>query len=174
MKKLSTLLAIATFATTLGVAGCKNKSADSTQPAAAEKPADQTAPAATPAPAADQAKPADQAAPAAPGGAAAPAAPAGTAPAGTAPAAGAAPAGTAPAAAMADLPKECQDYKADIEKLSTCDKLPQQTRDSLKQAFDTASASWASLTPEAKANLSSACKAGAQAVEQSAKSACGW
>lgn len=162
MKKLSTLLAIATFATTLGLAGCKNKSATSAQPAAAEKPADQTAPAATtPAPAADQAKPADQAAPAAPGGAAAPA---------TTPAAP----GAAPAAAAADLPKECQDYKADIEKLSTCDKLPQQTRDSLKQAFDTASASWASLTPEAKANLSSSCKAGAQAVEQSAKSTCGW
>src|SRR5690242_14306637 len=112
MKKLSTLLAIATFATTLGLAGCKNKSGDKAQPAAAEKPADQAAPTATtptPAPGADQAKPADQAA--APAGAAAPAA------------TPAAPAGTAPAAA-ADLPKECQDYKADIEKLSTCDKLP--------------------------------------------------
>lgn len=160
MKNLSTLFAIATLATTLSVAGCNKKKSDqASQPAAAEKTSE-GGPAATPSattpPAGDQAKTAapDQAAPAT----------------GTAPAA----AGSAAPAAATDLPKECQDYKADIEKLSTCNKLPQSTRDSLKQAYDTASSSWTNMAPEAKANLASACKAGAQAVEESAKSACGW
>jgi hypothetical protein len=88
-----------------------------------------------------------------------------------APAAGSA----APAAAGGgDLPAECNDYKAAIEKLSTCDKMPQQARDALKNAYDQASAGWANLPAEAKANLATACKAGADAVMQSAKQVCGW
>ena len=105
-------------------------------------------------------------APAAAGTATAPAA-AGTATA-TAPAAG-----TAPAAA-GNLPTECNDYKAAIDKLSACDKMPQQARDALKQAYDQASAGWASLPAEAKANLATACKAGTDAVTTSAKQVCGW
>jgi hypothetical protein len=90
----------------------------------------------------------------------------------------AAPAGgsAAPAAAAGggDLPAECNDYKAAIEKLASCDKMPQQARDALKNAYDQASAGWANLPAEAKANLATACKAGADAVMQSAKSVCGW
>jgi len=88
----------------------------------------------------------------------------------------AAPAGSAaaPAAASGDLPSECNDYKAAIEKLSSCDKMPQQARDALKNAYDQASAGWANLPAEAKANLATACKAGADAVMQSAKQVCGW
>lgn len=93
---------------------------------------------------------------------------AGTAPA-TAPAAG-----TAPAAAAGNLPTECNDYKAAIDKLASCDKMPQQARDALKQAYDQASAGWASLPAEAKANLATACKAGTDAVTTSAKQVCGW
>ncbi len=88
-----------------------------------------------------------------------------------APAAGSAAA--APAAA-GDLPAECNEYKAAIEKLSSCDKMPQQARDALKQAYDQASAGWANLPAEAKANLATACKAGADAVMTSAKQVCGW
>ena len=80
-------------------------------------------------------------------------------------------------AAMAgggDLPKECADYKAAIEKLASCDKMPQQARDALKQAYDQASAGWANLPAESKAGLATACKAGADAVMQSAKATCGW
>ena len=86
------------------------------------------------------------------------------------------PAGSAaPAAAGGgDLPAECNDYKAAIEKLSSCDKMPQQARDALKNAYDQASAGWANLPAEAKANLATACKAGADAVNQSAKQVCGW
>jgi hypothetical protein len=80
----------------------------------------------------------------------------------------------APAAAAGDLPAECNDYKAAIEKLSSCDKMPQAARDALKNAFDQASGSWASLPAEAKAGLATACKAGADAVMQSAKATCGW
>jgi hypothetical protein len=77
-------------------------------------------------------------------------------------------------AASGDLPAECNEYKASIEKLSTCDKMPQQARDALKQAYDQASAGWASLPAAAKANLATACKAGADAVMASAKQSCGW
>lgn len=86
-----------------------------------------------------------------------------------------APAGSAAAAeGGGDLPAECNDYKAAIEKLASCDKMPQQARDALKNAYDQASAGWANLPAEAKANLATACKAGADAVMQSAKSVCGW
>ncbi len=89
---------------------------------------------------------------------------------------GAAPAGSGAAAAGGggDLPKECADYKAAIEKLASCDKMPQQARDALKQAYDQASSGWANLPAEAKAGLATACKAGADAVMQSAKATCGW
>jgi hypothetical protein len=85
----------------------------------------------------------------------------------------AAPAAAAPAAA-GNLPAECNDYKAAIDKLASCDKMPQQARDALKQAYDQASAGWASLPAEAKANLATACKAGTDAVTTSAKQVCGW
>jgi hypothetical protein len=94
----------------------------------------------------------------------------------TAPAAAGAATATAPAApaAAGNLPTECNDYKAAIDKLSSCDKMPQQARDALKQAYDQASAGWASLPAEAKANLATACKAGTDAVTTSAKQVCGW
>jgi hypothetical protein len=87
------------------------------------------------------------------------------------PAEPAAPAGSAaaPAAGGASgLPAECDDYKAAIDKLSTCDAMPKEARDAMKQAFDQASAGWAQLPAEAKASLATACKAGADAVKQSA------
>jgi hypothetical protein len=73
-----------------------------------------------------------------------------------------------------DLPKECQDYKAAIDKLASCDKMPQASRDALKKAYDQASTAWAKVPASAKAQLATACKAGADAVTTSAKSVCGW
>ena len=70
--------------------------------------------------------------------------------------------------AAADLPAECAEYKAGIEKLATCDKLPQQSRDSLKQAYDATSATWASVPAEGKAALATACKSAADALKQTA------
>ena len=46
--------------------------------------------------------------------------------------------GAAPAAGGGDLPAECNDYKAAIDKLAACDKMPQQARDALKNAYDQA------------------------------------
>jgi hypothetical protein len=72
------------------------------------------------------------------------------------------------------LPAECNDYKAAVDKVATCDKLPAETRDQLKKAFDTTSATWASLAPEAKAGLAPSCKAALDAVTTAAKTTCGW
>jgi hypothetical protein len=89
--------------------------------------------------------------------------------------AAAAPAGSgdgsaaAPAAAGGgDLPAECNDYKAAIEALAKCDKLPQATRDALKQSYEQTSAAWASVPAEGRAALGTACKSAADAVKQSA------
>jgi hypothetical protein len=76
----------------------------------------------------------------------------------------------APAAAGGggDLPAECKDYQAAIEALAKCDKLPQATRDALKQSYEQTSAAWASVPAEGKAALGTACKSAADAVKQSA------
>ena len=67
-----------------------------------------------------------------------------------------------------DLPAECNDYKAAIEALAKCDKLPQATRDALKQSYEQTSAAWANIPAEGKAALGTACKSAADAVKQSA------
>ena len=70
--------------------------------------------------------------------------------------------------AAGDLPAECADYKAAIDALAKCEKLPQATRDALKQSYDQTSAAWASVPAEGKAALGTACKSAADAVKQSA------
>jgi hypothetical protein len=67
-----------------------------------------------------------------------------------------------------DLPAECNDYKAAIEALAKCEKLPQATRDALKQSYEQTSAAWASVPAEGRAALGTACKSAADAVKQSA------
>jgi hypothetical protein len=148
MKKLTTLFAIVALTTTLGLAGCKKKgNAQEGKDDTAAKPMDNTG---------DMKKDDKGAAPAAGGDMKKD------------------DKGAAPAAGGGDLPAECNDYKAAIEKLASCDKMPQQARDALKQAYDQASAGWANLPAESKAGLATACKAGADAVMQSAKATCGW
>ncbi|HSN27744.1 MAG TPA: hypothetical protein VLT45_15740 [Kofleriaceae bacterium] len=144
MKKLTTFFAVIALAATVSLTGCKKKKEGETS---ADKPAEGTTATTGSAAAAPTPTPA--------------------------PAAATGSAAAAPAAA-GDLPAECNEYKAAIEKLSSCDKMPQQARDALKQAYDQASAGWANLPAEAKANLATACKAGADAVMTSAKQVCGW
>ena len=67
-----------------------------------------------------------------------------------------------------DLPAECKDYQAAIEALAKCEKLPQATRDALKQSYEQTSAAWASVPAEGRAALGTACKSAADAVKQSA------
>lgn len=68
-------------------------------------------------------------------------------------------------AAAGDLPAECKDYQAAVEALAKCDKLPQATRDALKQSYEQTSAAWASIPAEGKAALGTACKSAADAVK---------
>jgi hypothetical protein len=83
--------------------------------------------------------------------------------------------GGADAAGGADgLPTECADYKQQVEKLRTCDKLPPKAKDALVKAFDDAAAGWASMPEGAKAGLGTSCKAGSEAIVAAAKEACGW
>ena len=76
-----------------------------------------------------------------------------------------------------DLPAECNDYKAAMEKLAACDKMPQASKDALKQGYDAMSQGWANaaaLPPEAKKAMADGCKQGADALMQSGKALCGW
>jgi len=77
-------------------------------------------------------------------------------------------------AAAGELPAECAAYKASIEKLASCDKLPQGTRDSLKGQFDLASGAWATVPADGKAAQAAACKTADDAVKQAAAATCGW
>lgn len=125
MKKLTTMFAMITLTTALGIAGCKKTPEENkVDPVAKPTEADP--------------KPADPK-----------------------------PTETKPVAA-ADLPAECADYKAAIDALAKCDKLPQATRDALKQSYDQTSTAWATVPAEGKAALGTACKSAADAVKQSA------
>ncbi len=74
---------------------------------------------------------------------------------------------------LATMPIECRDYGAAIHKFATCDKMPQASRDALSQAFDQASAAWAQLPPEERAQLAAACKAALDAVTDASRAMCG-
>ena len=82
-----------------------------------------------------------------------------------------------PAGANADIPAECNDYKAAMEKLAACDKMPQASKDALKQGYDAMSQGWAQakdMPAEAKKAMADGCKQGADALMQSGKALCGW
>ncbi|MFN0251276.1 MAG: hypothetical protein ACKV2T_30655 [Kofleriaceae bacterium] len=63
---------------------------------------------------------------------------------------------------------ECDEYKAAIDKLASCEAIPEATRKTMKDAFDQASGAWAALPAEGKAAAATGCKAGADAVKQAA------
>jgi hypothetical protein len=69
------------------------------------------------------------------------------------------------------LPAECAEYKAGIAKLAACDKLPQETRDTLKAAYEQTAASWATVPADGRATLATTCKSAVDALKQVA-SAC--
>ena len=79
-----------------------------------------------------------------------------------------------PAPGPDGMPAECAEYKAQVEKLKTCEKLPPKAKEALVNAFNDASAGWAKLPAGAKAGLNTSCKAGTEAVVNAAKEACGW
>jgi hypothetical protein len=80
-------------------------------------------------------------------------------------------------AASGDLPASCTEYKGMIEKLASCDKMPQANRDALKQGYDAMAQGWANIgamPPEAKKAMEDACKQGTDALKQAAGAMCGW
>ena len=85
----------------------------------------------------------------------------------------------APAAAPVPLGKDglpvvCGEWKAAIDKLSTCTAIPQNARDSLIAVYKDASRDWGQLPADAKTNLNVVCRAGADSVLKGAKATCGW
>jgi hypothetical protein len=148
MKKLTILFASAALALSLGAAGCKKKEAAKTDDTKTAPVDPNTKPV-------DPAKPADTTAP-------------GTTTTTTT---------TTTTPPTGDLPAECNDYKAMIEKLASCDKMPQQSRDALKQGYDAMSQGWAnvgSMPAEAKKAMADGCKQGTDALKQAAGAMCGW
>ncbi len=73
-----------------------------------------------------------------------------------------------------ELPKECDEWKAMIDKLMACDKMPEAQRKVLKDAYDQAASLWPTMPAASKSQLSVSCKAGADAIMSSAKATCGW
>lgn len=148
MKKLATLIGTLALASTISLTGCKKKDEAAKEPAATEatKPAEPAA--------AEPAKPAEPAA----------------APAGDTAAPAAAPAGDT--AAAGDLPAECAEYKAGLEKLAACDKLPAAAKDGYKNAWSAVETSLkAASTPETKAGVAQGCKSAADALKTAASAA---
>lgn len=85
--------------------------------------------------------------------------------------------GLAPDDESADLPYNCQRYTTLMKKVMTCDKLPQASRDAMKQAFDAVKSGWASyadMPQAAKGAMASGCQQAADAIDQAIASSCGW
>jgi hypothetical protein len=78
---------------------------------------------------------------------------------------------------MIDIP-ECLEYGLLIEKMSTeCDKLPQSTRDALRQGYDAMKGSWSTTTgmsADIRKTMGEACKQATDALTQAGTSMCGW
>lgn len=93
-------------------------------------------------------------------------------------AASAAGSGDGSAAGSADatsgLPKQCDEYKAAIDRLATCEAMPKEARAMLVKAYTDASAGWKSLPEAAKEKIGVSCEAGAKAVISTAEGPCGW
>jgi len=134
MKKLTTLLAVATLA--LAVGACKKKrETEQKDDTTATRPADEPKPAPKP-----DDKPKTE------------------------------------AKLDTGVPAECTAYKELIDKLATCEKLPQKARDALKATYDNAAKAWATPPTEepAKKTLADSCKTNTDALRSAAAAPCGW
>jgi hypothetical protein len=60
----------------------------------------------------------------------------------------------------------CDEWGKEVTKLASCDKLPQTSRDALRQAYDQLQQSWATMPIDQRAGLAEACKAATDAVHQ--------
>jgi hypothetical protein len=83
-------------------------------------------------------------------------------------------AGNAMTESVPGLPKQCDDYKAAIDKLATCEAMPKEARETLVKAYTDAAAGWKALPDAAKEKIGVSCEAGAKAVISTASGPCGW
>lgn len=72
------------------------------------------------------------------------------------------------------LPPECDQYKAAIDKIGTCEHLAKAARDTLVKGYEDAAARWSALPEAAKATLSPTCQGGYEAVLGVGMAQCGW
>ncbi len=85
--------------------------------------------------------------------------------------------GIDPVSTSSDLPYSCQQYTTVVEKVMTCDKLPQASRDAMKQALDAMKSGWAgyaAMPEEAKDAMATGCQQAVDAMNQAMATICGW
>lgn len=74
-------------------------------------------------------------------------------------------------------PTACVEYETLINRLGSCDKLPQASRDALRQGFDAMKSGWSNMSamPEAaRTALEAGCRQAVDALKQAGTSICGW
>jgi hypothetical protein len=77
-----------------------------------------------------------------------------------------------PPQAAGDLPAPCTDYKGLIDQLAACQKVPAETRDGLRKAFEQSWTSWEKAAD--KSTIERECRAAADNLRAAAGAACGW
>lgn len=70
------------------------------------------------------------------------------------------------------IPQECKDYKAAVERIQTCEAVPQAARETLRTSFEKASAGWQKLG--SRDHLKPSCKSATEAVVAVGRQKCGW
>lgn len=73
--------------------------------------------------------------------------------------------------ASGDLPPSCVEYKSMMERLTTCSKLPQQSRDAFKQGLETMEKAWkdvGTVTGSARKMMDDSCRQGVDTLKQTA------
>jgi hypothetical protein len=91
----------------------------------------------------------------------------------SAPTAPAAPATPPSADTSADLPSECTEYAALIDKLKTCDKLGA-ARAALTQAYENLHTAWGTTPPDRRGEITAQCKTQAESLRNAVAATCGW
>lgn len=81
---------------------------------------------------------------------------------------------TGSGAAPSGLPKECDEYRALVTRLQTCEGMAKQARETLIKGYEEAATRWAMLAEESRESLAAACAGGGEAVMAAAKTQCGW
>lgn len=163
MKKLMTVCSALLLSTAIGASGCKNKSANTDQPAPSAKPTDEpitpTTPTTPTTPPPGTASGVGSSGAPATGTSATPPTPSG--------------ATTQSATNDTGVP-ECDEYARTFDRYLACDKVPQQAKDASKANIDQMRQSWSGLkdpnvAPAAKASAGDACKQATAALQSSAK-----